>query len=477
MAKVKDRVMAEHSSQPVGKSSIHLIMQCTKKAFEEESEEVRAAVFAAVEAMKEKKCAKIEEVKEQSDTVSKDIYVSKITLILSQFFEELHEMTDWVFTVLMGGLDPAMGGALDISSFHVGTTKIGNRFSQTYPNFTKGVMVPYTQFVEHVFHEFRFSGSAEAVTVARAQGSLPSTPSSSEPPRTTAMTPSHTNPETIGADTLPMFSWPSATTLSALQSDAPTAIIPDIPPIFSGLTPVPALNTASQVPLFNHNFMFNPNDNHPAAVPEAPDCSMYDVNFFSNFPPNPVDTDEDMELMQPLLPMLHQSPNTMSALPSLLQFLQDPTLEPHLEQDLALCHRLSSPPCIHYQFQNLDGMTTGHENISMGATHLPASASVHEQTAPFPALPLVPYLSVSVPEQTAPLPALSCLPTQAQHATALEGPSNIVATGMGARTGIKQLLFITLNVWQMSNRQDVLILDEPKLAPATKTQKCTSGLS
>jgi hypothetical protein len=73
MAKVKDGVMAECSSQPVRKSSIHLITQCTKKAFKEESEEVRAAVFAAVEAMKEKKCAEIEEVKEQSDTVSKDM--------------------------------------------------------------------------------------------------------------------------------------------------------------------------------------------------------------------------------------------------------------------------------------------------------------------------------------------------------------------------------------------------------------------
>jgi hypothetical protein len=72
-AKVKDGVMAERSSQPVGKSSIHLITQRTKKAFEEESEEVRAAVFAAVEAMKEKKRAEIEEVKEQSDTVSKDM--------------------------------------------------------------------------------------------------------------------------------------------------------------------------------------------------------------------------------------------------------------------------------------------------------------------------------------------------------------------------------------------------------------------
>ncbi|KAG1722237.1 hypothetical protein EDB19DRAFT_1916781 [Suillus lakei] len=363
MAKVKDGVMAEQFSQPVRKSSIHLIMQRTKKAFKEESEDVRAAVFAAVEAMKERKRAEIKEVKEQSDTVSKDIYVSKITLILSQFFEELHEMTDWVFTVLMGGPDPAMGGALDISSFHVGTTKMGNRFSQTYPDFAKGIMVPYTQFVERVF--------SEAMVLTRAQGSLPSTPSSSG---------------------LPRPSTPSSST---------TAMTPSCTNVSSAPTPLPALNTASQIPLFNPEFMFNPDDNHSAAVPEAPNQS--DVNFFSNFTPNPVDTDEDMELMQPLLSMPPQSPNTMSASPSLLQLLQGATMEPHLKQDLALHHGFSLPPYIGYQFENLGGMTTDH--VSMGAALLPASASV--QTAPFPTLLLVPSLSVSVPEQIVPLPAHS----------------------------------------------------------------------
>ncbi|KAG1825475.1 uncharacterized protein BJ212DRAFT_1294906 [Suillus subaureus] len=345
--------MAEQSSQPVGKSSIHLITQCTKKPFKEESEDVRAAVFAAVEAMKERKCAEIEEVKEQSDTEQ----------------GHLHEMTDWVFTVLMGGLDPAIGGALDISSFH---------FSQTYPDFTKGVMVPYTQFVERVFHEFQFSGSgAEATVLTRAQGSLPSTPSSSGLPRpstpsssTAAMTPSHTN----------IFSAP--TPLPALNTASSGTNV------FLGPTPLPALNTASQIPLFNPEFMFNPDDNHSAAVPKAP--NQYDINFFSDFTPNPVDTDEDMELMRPLLSMPPQSPNTMSASPSLLQLLQGATMEPHLEQNLALHHGFSSPPHIGYQFKNLGGMTTDHEDVSMGATLLPASASI--QTAPFPALPLVPSL-------------------------------------------------------------------------------------
>lgn len=92
-------------------------------------------------------------------TLDRNSYISKIASILTQFFEELHEMTDWVFTILMGGPDPAMGGVLDISSFHVGATKNNNRFSQTYPDFTQRVMAPYTQFVECVFRELIQVGS------------------------------------------------------------------------------------------------------------------------------------------------------------------------------------------------------------------------------------------------------------------------------------------------------------------------------
>jgi hypothetical protein len=85
-------------------------------------------------------------------TYSIHSYISKIAAILSQFFQELHELTDWVFTVLMGG--PAAGGTLDINSFHIGATKLGNPFSQAYPQFRQNIMVPYTQFVERVFRKF-----------------------------------------------------------------------------------------------------------------------------------------------------------------------------------------------------------------------------------------------------------------------------------------------------------------------------------
>ncbi|KIK34950.1 hypothetical protein CY34DRAFT_97030 [Suillus luteus UH-Slu-Lm8-n1] len=159
--KVKDAVKTEQEelkkvpfAEPAKKTTLGIVKWHVKAAFGNESEEVKAEVLAAIEAMKEVKSAEIEEAKKQDH--DKDVmcsYISKIAVILTQFFEELHEMTNWVFTVLMGGPHPAAGGTLDVSSFHVGTMKLGNRFSQAYPQFSQNIMVPYTQFVECVFRQ------------------------------------------------------------------------------------------------------------------------------------------------------------------------------------------------------------------------------------------------------------------------------------------------------------------------------------
>ncbi|KAG2048879.1 hypothetical protein BDR06DRAFT_1070755 [Suillus hirtellus] len=136
--KVKDAVKKEQeelrnvpSAEPAKKTALKVVKQHLQEAFNEESEEVKVEVLAAVEVMKEAKCVEIEEAKKE--THNKEVvpsYIAKIATILTQFFEELHEMMDWVFTVLMGGPHPSMGGTLDISSSHVGTTKMGNWFSQ-----------------------------------------------------------------------------------------------------------------------------------------------------------------------------------------------------------------------------------------------------------------------------------------------------------------------------------------------------------
>ncbi|KAG1874050.1 hypothetical protein C8R48DRAFT_669679 [Suillus tomentosus] len=82
------------SAEPARKTTLCIVKQHLKNAFNNESEEIKAEVLAAVEEMKEMKYAKIEEAKKHTEHCDKDIYISKISTILTQFFEELHEMTN-----------------------------------------------------------------------------------------------------------------------------------------------------------------------------------------------------------------------------------------------------------------------------------------------------------------------------------------------------------------------------------------------
>ncbi|KAG1820914.1 uncharacterized protein BJ212DRAFT_1297397 [Suillus subaureus] len=130
------------------KMNLSIIKEQTKLAFAAESEDVKEEIWVAIEAMKEKKRVEMDKIKKNSASLDNTV------AILTQFFEELHLMTAWTFSVLMGGPDPVASGTLDISSFHVGMTKLGNRFSQAYLQFTTTVMLPYSEFVHQAFHKF-----------------------------------------------------------------------------------------------------------------------------------------------------------------------------------------------------------------------------------------------------------------------------------------------------------------------------------
>ncbi|KAG2750183.1 hypothetical protein P692DRAFT_20683245, partial [Suillus brevipes Sb2] len=80
-------------------------------------------------------------------------YIDKLPAVLTEFFDELQRLTGLVFTVLMGGPTPAMGGQIDVQSFHVGATEIGNQFDLAYPEFNSGIMRPWKEFVKRVFHK------------------------------------------------------------------------------------------------------------------------------------------------------------------------------------------------------------------------------------------------------------------------------------------------------------------------------------
>ncbi|KAG1846149.1 hypothetical protein C8R48DRAFT_779641 [Suillus tomentosus] len=178
--KVKDTVKSHQdalkrdlNAVPAKKMNLYIIKEHTKMAFEGESEDVKEEVQAAIEAMKEKKCAEMEEMKKKNTSPDNAVYISKIGAILTQFFEELHQMTGWTFLVLMGGPDVAAGGMLDISSFYVGTTKLGNRFSQAYPQFTTNVMLLYSEFIHRAFSEAATSSTPSSTTLPEDTTSSP----------------------------------------------------------------------------------------------------------------------------------------------------------------------------------------------------------------------------------------------------------------------------------------------------------------
>ncbi|KAG1718831.1 hypothetical protein EDB19DRAFT_1919926 [Suillus lakei] len=98
------------------KTNLSIIKEQTKLAFEAKSEDVKEETRVAIEAMKEKKHIEMDKIKKNSASLDNAVYISKIGAILTQFFKELHLMTGWTFSVLMGGPDPAAAKATVLST-------------------------------------------------------------------------------------------------------------------------------------------------------------------------------------------------------------------------------------------------------------------------------------------------------------------------------------------------------------------------
>ncbi|KAG1825331.1 hypothetical protein DFJ58DRAFT_738534 [Suillus subalutaceus] len=116
----------------------------------ERPDEVKQQVAEFVEEAKKKKKKEWEEAK-GAGVADHQVYIDKLPAVLTEFFDELQRLTGLVFTVLMGGPTPAMGGQIDVQSFHVGATEIGNQFDLAYPEFNSGIMRPWKEFVKRVF--------------------------------------------------------------------------------------------------------------------------------------------------------------------------------------------------------------------------------------------------------------------------------------------------------------------------------------
>ncbi|KAG2138439.1 uncharacterized protein EDB93DRAFT_1253395 [Suillus bovinus] len=142
-------------------SKLAVIKKQTNLLYHSASDEVKQQVAGFIEEAKKKKKKGSEEVK-GTEVVNHQVYIDKLPGVLTEFFDELQRLTGLIFTVLIGGPTPAMGGQVDVQSFHVSATEIGNQFDLAYPEFNSGIMRPWKEFVKCVF----------LVAAAKGEGSV-----------------------------------------------------------------------------------------------------------------------------------------------------------------------------------------------------------------------------------------------------------------------------------------------------------------
>ncbi|KAG1722594.1 uncharacterized protein EDB91DRAFT_1351358 [Suillus paluster] len=118
--------------------------------YEGETNEVKAEVRKYIED------AKMHRDNEKEGMWSEDDYgrnIEKLAAIVNKFLTGLADATGFSFSLLAGGPSPELGGLIDVYSFHVGQTKYGNNFSQTYPEFESAIMSPFKDYLHRVYPE------------------------------------------------------------------------------------------------------------------------------------------------------------------------------------------------------------------------------------------------------------------------------------------------------------------------------------
>ncbi|KAG2121982.1 hypothetical protein DEU56DRAFT_760498 [Suillus clintonianus] len=401
-ASVKDELKAIKEQPDVPdpkKTNLRVIRKHVDRCWENESVEVKEEISQLTREMRE--AAREAAKGRKSSEVTNDLIIPRLTEILSTFFGELHEATGWTFSVLLGGPDPSNGGAIDVSSLHVGSTKLGNRFNHAFSN--DNVMLPYYEFVSHVFPEAGTSNKTPAPDDMLTND---------DPPM----------PMPVAPDTL--------------HGSNPTSQEADLAPILAPIFP-PTHLAQEEV------------------VPAPPEEHFYE-NFFQHLPPAPQDNEINQELDRPIIPMPEGyvpfcppplAPLTLDPMSSPTAFLN---LDSNLESfDDALKSMqfqntttglVCSPPHLRYQFDNFirfsspsttSVITPRTTVVDMPTiTHSPVVRSSTTPTiTPSPAAPTttIPITTSSVAAPTTPV-TLGTRPSQLISGVGLDAqnPSNVV---------------------------------------------------
>ncbi|KAG6371331.1 hypothetical protein JVT61DRAFT_9642 [Boletus reticuloceps] len=76
--------------------------------------------------------------------------IRRAPALLITALQHVQKSTQWSFTLLFGGPDPDIGGALRSGSIHLGKTAVGGDFGDSYVDFDERVMKPFHKFLTRV---------------------------------------------------------------------------------------------------------------------------------------------------------------------------------------------------------------------------------------------------------------------------------------------------------------------------------------
>ncbi|KAG1806362.1 uncharacterized protein HD556DRAFT_1436335 [Suillus plorans] len=137
------------------KLRLTLVKKHTRALFANETPEIKAEVVDFVKQWSEN-CKKSSS---EDDDISFSENIEKLPNVLADIFAGLAKQTGWAFSVLMGGPSPGMGGKIQVESFHVEQTTMGNTFNLAYPNFNERIMKPYADFAKRAFSDVVMKGT------------------------------------------------------------------------------------------------------------------------------------------------------------------------------------------------------------------------------------------------------------------------------------------------------------------------------
>ncbi|KAG1719438.1 uncharacterized protein EDB91DRAFT_1257662 [Suillus paluster] len=137
---------------------VALVKKETAALYAGESEDIKAKVKEYIHAQKEErgkeKAEPWSDEDQQQHVLLKNL--TKLATVANQFLKGLADATGLSFSLLIGGPSVELGGMIDVWSFHVGMTKLGNNFSQAYPKFESEIVGPFQDYLYRVYRKCYF---------------------------------------------------------------------------------------------------------------------------------------------------------------------------------------------------------------------------------------------------------------------------------------------------------------------------------